>query len=33
MNKLDMHNAAALAAYAVQKGLITTDEIHDPPDE
>jgi DNA-binding NarL/FixJ family response regulator len=30
MSKLDLHNAAALAAYAVQKGLITTDDdIHD----
>ena len=29
MAKLDMHNAAALAAYAVQKGLIPTDNIPD----
>jgi DNA-binding NarL/FixJ family response regulator len=29
MAKLDMHNAAALAAYAVQKGLITTDDTHE----
>ena len=33
MNKLDMHNAAALAAYAVKKGLITTGEINEPPEE
>jgi DNA-binding NarL/FixJ family response regulator len=29
MTKLDMHNAAALAAYAVQKGLISSDGIHE----
>ena len=27
MTKLDMHNAAALAAYAVQRGLISTEDI------
>jgi DNA-binding NarL/FixJ family response regulator len=33
MNKLDMHNAAALAAYAVQRGLISTENMNEPQEK